>query len=118
MILAQNQKLSCGERDAKVAAARKLGRALTAIGWLNAVGAGVATATGAGVVLAPIFGLGAFIAGVSSTAAGWLASDYAALQCISGGTQWNIPTRTILAYVDPKAYFQPLRRCSQRQYGA
>lgn len=107
--LVRAQVMSCADRNAKQAAARRLSRALAGISALNVIGAGIATATGAGAVVAPAFGFGALVTGFSSQVANWVAQDLGQMQCISGVPQWR-KSKMILASTDTRR----VRPASQR----
>ena len=101
------RQINCSSLDAKAEMAQRLNRALTAIAWLYAAGAGV---TYFAPPVAAALGFGALATGIMATAAGWLAQDYRAqrsrIHCTDdGGVEWFRPaSRQILASVDPTTY--------------
>jgi len=111
------RQINCSSLDAKAEAAQRLNRALTAIAWLYAAGAGL---TYFAPPVAAALGFGALATGVAATAAGWLAADYrsqkARVNCSKdGGVEWFRPAaRRILASLDPTTF----RFSWRRSFGA
>ena len=111
------RQINCSSLDAKAEAAMRLSRALSAIAWLYAAGAGLAISAPP---VAAALGFGALATGIMATAAGWLAADYrnqrSQVKCSeNGGVEWFRPAaRRILAAADPEI----LPFSWRRSYGA
>jgi hypothetical protein len=97
------RQIDCSSLDARAEAAQRLSRALSAISWLYAAGAGL---TVSAPPVAAALAFGALATGILSSAAGWLAADYRAqrsqVKCSrEGGVEWFPPAaRRILAAAD------------------
>jgi len=111
------RQIDCSSLDARADAAQRLSRALSAISWLYAAGAGL---TVSAPPVAAALAFGALATGILSGAAGWLAADYRAqrsqVKCSKdGGVEWFRPAaRRILAAAD----LAILPSSWQRSYGA